>query len=200
MQSNSHPITAKAKGQRLQHLRNLADLSRQEFCDKYTFNRRTLKSWELGDYKGIPKNSAVKVLAAYFQEGIQCELQWLMHGTNQPPSINQEKQIAKELEIFKQNNANSVVLLVNDNSMEPYFFPGDYVAGIKREENDIEALVGSDCIIETTDKQILLRHLEAGSKKYHYNISCANQIQKNIQLISAAQVILMRRKESPTTR
>ncbi|MGD9153174.1 MAG: hypothetical protein PVG30_05930 [Gammaproteobacteria bacterium] len=197
MPSNINPIAAKAKGHRMQHLRNLTGLSRQEFCDKHKINRRTLKSWELGDYKGIPKNSAIKVLATYFEEGVQCELQWLMHGTGQPPTLTQKKQIEKEIEMFKQNNPDYIILLINDSSMEPYFYPKDYVAGVKRKGKDIQNLIGLNCIIETTDEQVLLRHLEAGSKKDHYTISCANQTLKDVLLKSAAQVIWMRREELP---
>lgn len=199
MPGSINPITAKTKGRRMQHLRNLTGLSRQEFCDKYNINRRTLKSWELGDYKGIPKNSAIKVLAAYFEEGVRCELQWLMHGTGQPPTLTQKKQIEKELEMFKQNNPNCIILLVNDNAMEPSFHPKDYVAGIKRKGKDIQNLIGLNCIIETTNKQILLRHLASGSKKDYYTISCANQTLKDVPLKSAAQVIWMRREGKPST-
>ena len=199
MPNNINPITAKAKGRRMQDLRNLTGLSRQEFCDKYNINRRTLKSWELGDYKGIPENSAAKVLPAYLKEGVRCELQWIMHGTGQPPTLTQKKQIEKELKMLKQNDPNYIILLVNDNSMEPYFYPDDYVAGIKRKGKEIQNLIGLNCIIETTDKQALLRRLEAGSKKDHYNASCANQTLKNIQLKSAAQVIWIRREETTTT-
>ncbi|MGD9107775.1 MAG: hypothetical protein PVI75_01210 [Gammaproteobacteria bacterium] len=195
MPNNINPIAAKAKGRRMQHLRNLTGLSRQEFCDKHNINQRTLKSWELGDYKGIPENSAAKVIAAYFEEGVRCELPWLMHGTGQPPTLTQKKQIEKEIEMFKQNNPNYIILSINDNTMEPYFYPKDWVAGIKRKGKDIQTLIGLNCIIETSDERILLRHLEAGSKKDHYTISCANQTLKNVSLKSAAQVLWMRRKE-----
>lgn len=195
MPNSINPIAAKAKGRRMQHLRDLSGLSRQEFCDKYNINRRTLKSWELGDYKGIPENSATKVLDSYFEEGIQCELPWLMHGTGQPPTFTQKKQIEKELEMFKQNNPNYIILLINDRAMEPHFYSKDWVAGIKRQGKDIQKLIGLNCIIETADEQVLVRHLEAGSKKDHYTISCTNQTLKDIPLKSAAQVIWMRREE-----
>jgi len=200
VQQDTAPITAKAKGRRLQHLRKLAGLSRQQLCDAYTFNRRTLKSWELGDYKGIPATSAKKVLKAYLQEGIQCELEWLMYGTGHPPVLNQKNQILRDLETFRQNNTNSIDLLVNDDSMEPCFYPGDYVAGIKRTDEEIKPLLRLNCIVETEDQQILLRKLDTGSKENHYTISCLNpntktSSHKDIKLKSAAQVIWMRREE-----
>lgn len=193
-------IAAKTKGHRLQHLRDLAGLSRQKFCDQHGFNPRTLKSWELGDYKGIPASSAAKVLIAYLKEGVQCQLEWLMDSSGQPPILDQKKQILRALELFRKYNANGIDLLINDNGMEPCFYPGDYVAGIKRTGEEIRDLTGLTCIIETVDNQTLLRHLEPGSKKDHYKAACLNPNAnisplQNIKPKSAAQVIWMRRKE-----
>jgi len=198
-------ITGKAKGLRLQHLRDLSGLSRQELCKQYGFNPRTLKSWELGDYKGIPESSAAKVLIALLKEGVKCRLEWLMDGSGEPPMLNQKKQILRELETFRKNNAKGIDLLINDDAMQPYFYSGDYVAGIKRINHEIQNLVGLNCIIETDDNQILLRQLEMGARKNHYNLTCLNSDTnasslQNIKIKSAAQVIWIRREElsSPT--
>lgn len=198
-------LAAKAKGRRLQHLRNLTKLSRQDFSKRYGFNSRTLKSWELGDYKGIPESSAAKILIAYLQEGIQCRLEWLMDGSGEPPILSQKKQIPRELETFRKNNAKGVDLLINDDAMQPYFYPRDYVAGIKRMDHEIQNLVGLNCIIETDDNQILLRRLEMGTQKNHYNLTCLNpdtnvSSLQNIKVKSAAQVIWVRREESTSAR
>lgn len=197
-------IASRAKGERLQHLRNLTRLSRDEFCKHHNFNPRTLKSWELGDYKGIPKSTAARVLLAYLKEGVQCDLEWLMEGINIAPNLEQKQQIERELEMFRFHNGNSVDLLISDNSMEPYFHAGDYVAGIKYTDQEIEKLCGSNCIIGTDDGQILLRRLEAGSKKQHYNLNCLNQNSETQNLADnkikfAAQVLLTRREGLPAT-
>lgn len=197
-------FAAKVKGQRLQHLRNLAGLSRQDFCKQYNFNPRTLKSWELGDYKGIPESSATKVLISYLKEGVKCRLEWLMDGSGEPPILHQKKQILRELEIFHKNNAKGIDLLLNDDAMQPYFYPKDYVAGIKRIDREIQGLIGKNCIIETDDNQILLRQLEMGAKKNHYNLTCLNPNTsslslQNVKVKSAAQVIWMRREEILST-
>jgi transcriptional regulator with XRE-family HTH domain len=193
-------ITSKAKGHRLQHLRNLAGLSRQEFCDQHGFNQRTLKSWELGDYKGIPESSAAKVLIAFLKEGVKCRLKWLMDGSGQLPILDQKKQILRALELFRKHNPKGIDLLINDDGMKPYFYPGDHVAGIKRIDHEIQNLIGLNCIIETVDNQILLRHLEMGTQKNHYNLTCLNPNTniaplQNIKVKSAAQVIWIRREE-----
>lgn len=203
---------AKAKGQRLQRLRHLANLKRAEVAAKYdSIKFNTLRNWELGEYKGIPRKSAEKMLLIYEQEGIICTLDWLMTGRGIGPRIidktnlknpdnnqtpkkkqQQEKQIIQELLNFRNTTPNSTDYFVNNDNMSPCFLPGDYLGGIKYYGEDINQLIGQNCIVQTQNNQTLLCHLENSPTKNYYALT-TNQMQKTTQLITAAQITWLRR-------
>jgi hypothetical protein len=193
------PTQAQARGFRLKRLRLLAGLTRQDLLIKYNIKPNTLKSWEVGCYKGIPQESAKKMLAIYQQEGVVCSLAWLMEGTGMLPNMVatfslleqtqasdssrdfypqialEEKQILTELMTFRKQHDNSVDCIVNDNAMEPCFFTGDRVAGVACSEVAMDSLIGKICIVGLQDGSLLVRRLMIGTKPHHYSLQALNQ-------------------------
>jgi hypothetical protein len=86
--------------------------------------------------------------------------------------------------------------------MLPHYQLGDYVAGTKRFNEKIKLLVGHDCIVQTTDGQILMRNLQGGPRDDSFNLvptnlqsKIKNAIIYDVELASAAPIIWHRRKE-----
>ena len=215
--------TPRERGLRLKRLRNLANLTRRDIEDKYLIKINTLKGWEVGRHGGLTEKGAIKILKILEQEGVICNLDWILYGIGKGPTVaekfetepeeesdapihlkeSEEKQIIDELIFFKQNHVNSIDLIVEDDSMEPCYHTNDYVAGIKRFDKEIDKLTGLNCIVQTVDGRMLLRNLRKGMNEGCYNLISLNTqcnidepVIYNIELVSAAPVIWQRRKDS----
>lgn len=211
-----------ARAARLKRLRNMANLSKKDLCEQGEININTLIGWEVGRYGGLPLKGAEKVLAVLSKSGVQCSTEWLMHGIGKGPSLltdfelatqesmgntervstdKEEQKIIEELLAFKNHYKNTADLVVSDDGMNPLYLPGDYVAGIKRFKNDIETIVGFNCIVRLEDGTMLLRRLRKGSKPSLHSLFCINNETSsepnlnNVALVSAAPVIWFRRKD-----
>jgi len=209
----------KERGQRLKRLRNLANLSRRDIEDKYFIKINTLKGWEVGRHGGLTEKGAVKILNILEQEGVNCSLDWLLYGIGKGPTIaekfeseqeevkepashereSEDKQIIDELLFFRQNHTNSIDLILEDDSMEPCYTKGMYVAGIKRFDEEIDNIIGHNCIVQTVDGRLLLRNVRKGSKTGLYHLICLNTQSEidepviyDIELVSAAPAIWQR--------
>ena len=89
-----------------------------------------------------------------------------------PPLLAQENTIQKEIEFFKTNNPNAVVIMVSDDAMEPVYSNGDFVGGIQyRDLKKIEACVGHDCIIEIGEGTFFRRLMK---RKNGFSLVCVN--------------------------
>ena len=116
---------------------------------------------------------------------------------------NDDSSINDEILFFKRLHEHSVTFVVEDDSMLPFYKPGDHVAGIKCDEADIKKIIGMDCIALTKTNQMVLRNLQAGPRENSYNLVCANfqssikdKILYDVQVISIAPVIWIRRRSS----
>lgn len=219
--SDSSP---EARAKRLKYVRNLANLSREQLCmqGSITINIHTLVGWENARFGGLTKLGAEKIIKRLEEVGVLCSLDWLLEGQGRQPFIDygflsilnisknsdgietEDQIIERELALFKAKNANSIDLLVNDDCMLPEFYVGDYVAGIKRFGDEIESLIGLDCIVETAAKVYFLRNIKPGQTKGCYTLVCTNtkstqkdSILFNIKIDSAAPIIWHRKKNPP---
>lgn len=211
------PSSPEARASRLKRLRNLANLSRKEMCEASDIKHDTLIGWEVSRHGGLSKIGAQKVISRVAKAGVQCTLEWLLEGIGPMPIIFpnliignsseaicvEEKIIHNELLFFKSQYPDAIDYVVEDDGMIPQYFPDDHLAGIKRYGEKISHLIGYDCIVQLTDGIILLRRLQEGSKENLYNLSCINPKTTaisptifNIELICAAPVIWIRKKDS----
>ena len=84
--------------------------------------------------------------------------------------------------------------------MEPKFIKGEYVAGIRRYKQSINDLVGLDCIVVTTEGELLVRKIRTSEAPGFYTLSSLNlnttithPVLYHVELISAAPIIWARR-------
>jgi transcriptional regulator with XRE-family HTH domain len=211
---------AKARGKRLKRLRNLANLSRQHAAQRYGININTLKGWEIGRHGGLTSKGAKKIISMLKDYGMLCESSWLLDGEGAPPvmyersvfdtstvielkqeiPIDEYKQIQAEFALFAAQSPAAVLYKVIDQTMAPLYRQGEYAAGIRCYGNDINALVGVACIVETIAGDVSLRCLKAQLQPGLYSLLALNASadlqqtdQYDVQLQSAAAVVWQRR-------
>lgn len=212
-----------AKAERLKRVRNLANLTREDFCSNGEVNLTTLISWEVGRFGGLSRKGAESVIARVAKEGVFVTPEWLLHEIGVGPEVRvdfkklpkqkaepksnikmpaEKKRIIEELMVFRKLNQQVIDFIVNDDAMLPHYQLGDYVAGTKRFNEKIKTLVGYDCIVQTTDGRILMRNLQCGPRNNSFNLvsinlraKTKNPIFYDVELASAAPIVWHRRKE-----
>lgn len=224
-QESQTKSTPEAKGERLRRVRNIANLSREEFCSDGSVNIHTLAGWELGRFGGLSRNGAIIVAHRVAKEGVHCTVEWLLHDIGVSPylipkidvtnnNIQNQKNIdnsyheevnnliTDELICFRSHYKEILELSVTDNSMAPYYNIGDHVAGKKIYEDDIAKLIGKDCIVNTENGLLLLRNLRQGTTDNHYTLislnaftQSNNSILYDIKITSAAPIYWHRKKD-----
>jgi transcriptional regulator with XRE-family HTH domain len=207
------------RGERLKLLRQMSGYSRKQFGENIEYSGAAIQSWEEG-YSGLTPKGALRVINLMKSLQIQCDFDWLMEGKGSYPQFvaaiqnnpsatvtteteaNEEKLIHSELDLFYRF-PDSVTLNLLDNSMEPFYKIGDTVGGIRCADIDqIEKLMHQNCIVQTSNGELLCRQLKPGLSANHFNLIVLNQNTPipstyNISLQWAAGIIrLWRRKNS----
>lgn len=177
-------------GRRLKTARSLAGITRKDFESKFGISMHTLQSWELGR-NPLPEKAASKLVEVFHEIGVVCSIQWLLKGHGKSPSLvnsdfvpypindknvapllHGENTIQKEIDFFKLNNPNAVVIMVSDDTMQPTYSMGDFVGGTQyMTHEDIEQCCGLDCIIEISEGTFFRRLLK---RKNGYALVCLN--------------------------
>jgi hypothetical protein len=199
---------SEARAKRVRYVReNVLNISRAELCKNSVISEPSLKSWELALAGGLTEKGATKLEVRLHELGVYCPALWLLHGigfgpTTNPEELNifdtEEKQIADELLCFRKQ-PNAIDVLVRDDGMVPLLYPGNYAAGIV--VKNIETAIGKDCIVKTGEDNLLIRKIHYGNEPDRYTLSCLNKDSniarvemKNVQIVFAAPVIWIRRK------
>lgn len=209
----------KERGKRLKLARNMAGLTREELEQKYGISASTIQSWEAAKAGGLTEKGANRAISVFRQEGIWCTIDWLLNGLGAPPqasstyfhgvqeetthsSISDDQAIQQELTKFRVLHTEVLELIIADDAMLPYYQIGDHVMGKPKQGDDIQSLVGSDCIVETVEGEILLRRLRVGMHSGIYTLFCTNPDTEvlhptmyNQKLKSAAAVLWKRRPD-----
>ncbi len=211
----SDPISI---GKRVKSARMLSGLSRGEIAEKYGISLPTLRAWENppSGKGGLTQKGAIRLVEAFKCAGVVCDVKWLLLGIGRGPTLanvisqfgnelpiicDEEESILNEIECFKENNSDSIVVIVKDDGMSPLYNIGDYVGGSKMYNNDIEKLEGLDCIVESLDDEIFIRKLNKGRYANLYTLSCTNPMNDNVRpliidlpLKSAAEIVWRRKR------
>jgi transcriptional regulator with XRE-family HTH domain len=213
----------KARGRRLKSLRKMADLSRKAMTLKYQISASTIQAWEEGKSGGLTTKGAQRIVAALKEEGVFCTLDWLLRGEGQSPyltervylgvkepaseflntvTFTQANIIAKELNIFRSLNQDVLDMVINDDGMYPFYQKEDIIAGKRYQDDDIDAFINRDCIIETRSGEILCRRLRPSKKSRHYHLQCiyldttvSEPLRYEVEILSVAPVIWHRRQK-----
>ena len=215
--THSHSSELVERAKRVLSLRKMTHLSRQKFEKRFGVATSTLQHWEDPKKNGLTIKGAKRLVSLVQQMNIYCTVEWLMQGTGNGPQIlasvhaenispakiseiPEMEQIASELALFKQHYPEVIHTVVNDDSMEPRFTPGEYVAGIRRYRQAINELIGQDCIIVTKEGEILVRRLKSTEIPGFYTLASINMhtsVSKpflyQVELVSAAPIIWNRR-------
>lgn len=218
------PESAIARGKRIQTLRKMASLSRDEFHKRYGIPKGTLQNWESARFSGLTIKGANNIVTAFNAEGIICSIDWILYGIGQNPQFtdhssnlrnkklyefskvkrhvfeSETNNITKEILLFRENNPNSIDMVVPDDSMEPFWIAGDYIAGIKLFQDDISTTIDKYCIVQTTQYGSILRKVIRGDgndtynlHSMNYNSSIKRPVLYNVEIISSAPVMWTRR-------
>lgn len=155
------------------------------------------------------------------QYDVNCSIDWLLEGTGKGPSVIEnefqnypfladtvgtliasEQAVQKEIDFFKMNHPNAVVIMVSDNAMEPEYKIGDIIGGIKIISQDKKnQCVGHNCIVQTIEG-IFFRRLIKSENKYllvcnNNRTSVSDPVISADSILSIAPVIWHRWKFDP---
>ncbi len=212
-----------ACGKRIKMTRLLAGLSRKDMEETFFVSASTLQAWEIGK-NPLNEKAAKKLIDIFRSKMLICSSEWLLYGIGNPPQIynqphytqfnsnidilvnwDDEISIQKEIGFFSKTNNDAIVMLVTDDGMEPFYFPGDYVGGKKRFSNHINSVIDMNCIVQLKDQSIYIRKIKKSKNAGLYNLFCNNPntilhepVLYEIDLIFAAPII-WHRKNDPKT-
>lgn len=220
------PSSPQACGRRIKYIRDeLLGLSRNKFAEKHknkSITKDALNNWEEARYKGLKIHHLEILIKAFEEEGVIVDRSWLLNGIGEIPKLrtyldkslkesvgskaamvqerSEDEAIAAELRTFRENHLDAVDAIIADNAMAPFYLPGDYVAGIRYIGANIENAIGLPCIIQTQSGQVVVRKLDLGTMKDHFNLVGFEQNPtrdkyriNDIRLFSAAPIIWIRK-------
>lgn len=164
----------KVRGQRLKRIRNLTNLSRQEFCNNESLNINTYKGWEIGRHGGLTQQAAITLSNAFSHYGVICSANWLLEEEGPPPQLITEftpsskqehsqsecRQINNELNFLRQSYQDLVHYQLINNTMEPFYHKGDHVAGIEL-QTKFHKLLGRRVIARLNSGDVVVRTLRS---------------------------------------
>ena len=197
---------------RVKSARMFSGLSRKSFSEKAGLSIATLRSWEEpGDgRRGITSKGAARFIKALNKLDVFCSSDWILRGEGTGPRLltpsplafseepalwSEEESVLRDLQSFKQNNPDPILLLVADSAMAPIYLKGEYVGGSKKVGVGIEGMVGCDCIIETA-AGIFVRRLGQRIADDTYVLIALNREAEDIschaRVLSAAEVVWRR--------
>jgi len=210
------PSHKKARAKRVKSLRQLTQLSRRAFSERYGIPAPTLQNWEDAKGNGLSEKGARNIVQLLKEAGIYCSLDWLMYGIGTGPQLTGYRYevkepvpnnawsqkdstcIEEELSLFRRHFPSSIELVVPDDSMEPRFTKGEWVAGIRHQS--ASNINGKVCIVLTKDGQMVLREVRNSDIPNRYTLACLNlkttakkPFIYDVELVYAAPVIWCRR-------
>lgn len=210
--------SAKSRAERLKRLRNLANLTRKDLCEPANINVLTYKGWELGRYGGLPKDGARAVIERLRSDGVECNLEWLLHEVGEAPkiifdkfedksnnhlnqsSLRDHEFIIDELLLFRKHFINCVDYKVMDDGMMPQYAIGDVVAGIPIHLDDVMKYDIQNCIVQLATGELILRNLRIDKNSNQLRLLCLNPettvvepVLFNPEITTLATVILHRK-------
>lgn len=187
-------VRALTRASRLRRLRNLANLSRKELCQKSGININTLIGWEVGRHGGLTKAGARKFLDSIRAEGVICSEEWLLEGCNIEPYIipagplftdidpeSQLQQILEEIALLKTHHPDSVSIIIEDDSMMPIFKKTDLVCGRVVAFENIKPYLGECCIVLTENGSQMLRTITLGEDENTLSLLASNLSAESLQ-------------------
>ncbi len=188
----------KQPGERLKYLRSLIRVTRAYLQEKYGLPEITLKSWENGK-TNLTQGGAKRCVEIYLNEGIIVSEDWILEGVGLDPtaSINihnyfatptekelpiedDEVRMFRDANIFKESYPGTVIMVVSNDDMRPFYKPGDYIGGKMRYGNAIETAINKDCIIHLKNGERFFRRLIKNHSD-GFNLTCLNPYETTVE-------------------
>lgn len=130
-------------GLRIKAARVLTSFNQEEFAEKFGFGYASVKNWELG--RSIPRNDTfTKIVSSLADSGVQVSKDWLLYGSGSGPThgaisyeptssmpADMKQEIAEFEKWCNQNEYKSLITIVSDEMMAPFYFKGDYLGAIE---------------------------------------------------------------------
>jgi|GEM_PF-1142928 len=172
--------------------------SRISFVDRFSYDRVVP---ERDDETSIVVDPQVRTAPAKYEN----EAAAIKQQGNSNQGISEEQRIAEELEDFCRYYQDVAFLVVDDDALYPIFQHGDLIAGVKYYGKDMRKVANQDCIVQVVgeygSEQLLRNVIYSGATKDKYTLVCKNHhatvakpVLYEVQLISAAPVVWLRRK------
>ena len=185
-----------ARAKRTRSARKFAGLTMEQLNIQHNIPPSTLQGWEnIGSTslrnRSLTLRGAQRLVLALEKEGVACTIDWLMDGTGLGPQLvtkkdsksakrkqtglwEQHLSLQNEIRAFEENNSNAIAVMMTDYALEPFYAKGDVVAGVKHYLNDIDQFLQRYCIIETKDKEVVIRQLVPGQQRNRYSLVAIN--------------------------
>lgn len=180
--------------ERLKVARSIAGYgNRKDFCSHFDIPYDTLDAWERGK-NPLTLKGAKRIVDVLNSVGIYCSGDWLMKGEGLSPRPLKEIlpdmgiDLSGSLSLFEKNiglatevstfttlNKDSIITIIRDESMLPFYEKGDYVGGIRLRGHNIINAIGKRCIVEFVDECIIVGQLQQSKKSYSYEVESANK-------------------------
>lgn len=205
----SSPELAQERSTRIKRLRKMLRYSRAKFAEKHEISYSSLQNWEDIRWYGLTESGAAELARAFQAEGLAVTIEWLMFGLGEDPlesseilpfpertKLSEQGLVTKELRLFHEHHADAVDTIITDNGLAPWLAIGDYVAGIRYFDNEMEKAINHPSIVQTSDGQMFIRIVKPGKDLGYYTLVCDSlPAFQDVQLLSAAPILWIRKLE-----
>lgn len=202
--------------ERLKVARSLAGHgNRKDFCSHFDIPYDTLDAWERGK-NPLTRKGAKRIIDILRSVGIYCSGDWLMKGEGLSPRPlkeilpNVEMNLSDSLNLFEKNitlateistfttlNKDSIITIIRDESMLPFYEKGDYVGGVRLRGADIVHGINKKCIVEFLDERITVGQLQKSNNSLSYKVYALNKSaakkpkteEFSLEIVSAAPIL-----------
>lgn len=199
-------------GERLKQARIMTGLSRNKFMKASSLSESSLRSWESG-INPIRPSVAYNLSIILEKLGIICTPEWILDGNGECPKLKNTHEessqtglaeigLQREICAFNMGNENTVVKIVPDDSMLPFFKKNDYVGGHEfKKPGTLELYSNKICIVEMSDGETLIRKILIDKKNNVASLICTNEnlinstiyYQSSVKIKKISEIIWHRR-------
>lgn len=167
-------------GSRIRLARKKANISADYIAKIVNATGHTWYRWERG--QNVTNRALRAINYAFAELGVFFDLEWLKTGNGKEPiSIKEETnfnsshltegmRLKKEIDAFKSNHPEAIVMLNVSSSLRPVFFPGDYVGGLVIPEKDIPKYSGTYCIVDLKTARPCIRKFNMIRDRYVFTV------------------------------
>lgn len=174
----------KPLNEKLKALRLFQGVSRIKFSELMGRPYASISAWEDAK-RGISGKILQEFIITLYKIGIVVKEEWLIEGKGENPVLLSKIEsnfapsdsiaISKEINFFEENNKNSVIANLYDNTMLPHYIDGDVLGGIL--VDSFSDAIDSDCIVIMKNGKIKIRRIKKGATDTSYCLVALNEIE-----------------------